>query len=62
MRNRRAVFGPLIFGPIGFTNVARNPRFDTFHVVDVLQLLVTGVCLGVSLMALVTWRRSGSDR
>jgi len=43
----------LIIGLIGFMNVARNPRFEAFHTVDVLQLIVSGVCLGVALMIIL---------
>ncbi len=54
MRRRRAVpIGVLFVGLIGFMNVARSPRFETFHTVDVLQLLASGMCFGVGLMALV---------
>jgi len=43
----------LIVGLIGFTTMTRNPRFETFHAVDVLQLLASGMCFGVALMALL---------
>jgi hypothetical protein len=45
-----------MIGLIGFMNVARNPRFETFHAVDVLQLLATGACIGVAAATLVLAR------
>ena len=56
MRPRSVVFLPII-GMIGFMNVARNPRFEAIHTVDVLQLLVSGLCVGIALGALVAARR-----
>lgn len=51
MRNRNMVFIPFLVGLIGFMGLTRNPRFDAFHTVDVLQLLASGMCFGVALMA-----------
>ncbi len=50
-RSRGAIV--LIIGLIGFMNVARNPRFETFHTVDILQLIVSGMCFGVALMVIL---------
>ncbi|MDQ6678357.1 MAG: hypothetical protein M3Z09_13815 [Acidobacteriota bacterium] len=48
----------LIIGLIGLGNVTRNPRFQAFHAVDVLQLLASGVCFGVALtLAFATFRK-----
>jgi hypothetical protein len=58
MRDRRRAGVLIFFAAIAFTNAARNPRFETFHTVDILQLLAAGMCLGVAL-ALVLGRRSG---
>lgn len=49
---------PLIVGSIGFINLAQRPRFASYHNVDVLQLLATGMCFGVALSALIVWIRS----
>ena len=51
MRNRNMVFIPFLVDLIGFMGLTRNPRFDAFHTVDVLQLLASGMCFGVALMA-----------
>ena len=51
MRNRNMVFIPFLVGLIGFMGLTHNPRFDAFHTVDVLQLLASGMCFGVALMA-----------
>jgi hypothetical protein len=37
---------------IGFFNLTQRERFSSFHTVDVLQLLATGMCLGIALAAL----------
>ena len=39
----------IVIGSIGFFNLTQRPRFQTFHSVDVLQLLATGMCYGVAL-------------
>ena len=48
----------LFIGVIGFGNVSRNPRFASFHTVDVLQLLACGMCFGITLFALIARRRA----
>lgn len=53
MRKRRTIAVPGIVGLIGFMTIARNPRFEAFHTVDVLQLLASGMCFGIALMALL---------
>jgi hypothetical protein len=44
-------------GLIGLYNVTSKPRFETFHTVDVLQLIVTGMCFGVALGMLIMFFR-----
>jgi len=57
MRTRKplisAVFIPVMIGCIGLSSVARNPRFEAFHSVDVLQLIASGMCFGIALSALI---------
>ena len=48
-----AVFVPVLVGTIGMVFLSRNPRFEMFHTVDVLQLLASGMCYGVALMGLI---------
>jgi hypothetical protein len=61
MSNRRRLipgaFVPLFIGLIGFFNVARHPRFETIHTVDVLQLVASGMCFGVALVAIIAFFR-----
>jgi hypothetical protein len=55
-RNRMTVpsiVAPLIIGMIGLFSLTRNPRFQSFHTVDVLQLIASGMCFGVALAALL---------
>lgn len=53
MKNRQQVvsLGVLLvsLGLMGLYNVTRKPRFDTIYTVDVVQLIVTGMCFGVAL-------------
>jgi len=46
------LFVPVFIGFIGLANVTRNPRFELFHAVDVLQLIASGMCFGVGLAGL----------
>ena len=55
MRDKRilpAILFPVIIGLIGFFNLTQRERFSSFHTVDVLQLLATGMCFGIALAAL----------
>ena len=61
MRNRRqvvsGVFALVLVGLIGLYNVASKPRFETFHSVDVVQLIATGMCFGAALGMLTMFFR-----
>ena len=53
MRNPRTftpkVFVPLFIATMGFaafTNMASSPRFATFHTIDVVRLIASGMCFG----------------
>jgi hypothetical protein len=43
---------PLIGGSLGLMHQMQQPRFATFRNVDVVQLLGSGMCFGVALVAL----------
>jgi formate/nitrite transporter FocA (FNT family) len=61
-RNKRivpAIIAPFIIGMIGLLTLMRQPRFESFHTVDVLQLLASGACFGAALAALIYLLRSG---
>jgi hypothetical protein len=60
MSLRRSVPVYLILGLFAFGNVSRNPRFAAIHTVDVLQLLVCGMCIGLALAALAARRRANA--
>jgi uncharacterized membrane protein YbhN (UPF0104 family) len=57
MRKQRHVLAsivmPIVFGLVGFSNIARKERFAAFHTVDIVQLLASGMCFGVALTALM---------
>jgi len=61
MLNRKslipAVVVPLIVGLLGLMNLMNRPRFASYHNVDVLQLLVSGMCFGVALAMLIALLR-----
>jgi hypothetical protein len=46
------IFAPVFTGAIGLFNLMGKPRFQTFHSVDVVQLIASGMCFGVGLAAL----------
>ena len=62
MNNRRQVVAgflvPVVVGLAGLSNVTRQPRFEMFHAVDVVQLVATGMCFGAALVFLVMSFRS----
>lgn len=57
MQNRKtlvsAIFVPIIIGCVGLTHLMQQPRFQSFHNVDVLQLIASGMCFGVALSAIL---------
>jgi hypothetical protein len=61
VNNRRglaaAIFAPLLIGFIGLANLTRQPRFQSYHNVDILQLLASGMCFGVALAAIIAYFR-----
>ena len=60
MSNRRTfaskVFVPLFIASMGlaaFSNMVSSPRFATFHTIDVVRLIASGMCFGAALAALL---------
>ncbi len=39
----------IVVGLIGVFSLMGRPRFQTYHTVDVLQLIASGMCFGVAL-------------
>jgi hypothetical protein len=56
-RMRRVRVGMAVFamciGFVSFSNVAGNPRFETYHTLDVIRLMTAGACFGVALVSLI---------
>jgi hypothetical protein len=52
----RGVFpgAALFIGVIGLFDLVEKPRFQTYHTVDVVQLIASGMCFGIALMWLIT--------
>jgi len=46
-----AIAIPILIGSIGLMNLMHQPRFTSFRSVDVLQLIGSGMCFGVALVA-----------
>jgi hypothetical protein len=57
MRKRKGLLSTvaitIIIGLAGLTHLMEQPRFQSFHNVDVVQLLGSGMCFGVALVALI---------
>ena len=53
-----AVFLPLVGGLVGLMTVMNRPRFASFHNVDALELVASGLCFGVALAALIALLRA----
>ena len=51
-RLAKALF-PVIIGMTGLVTLMSRPRFQTYHTVDVLQLLASGMCFGIALVWLL---------
>jgi hypothetical protein len=47
------IFVLILIGSIGLMNLMHQPRFETYRTVDVVQLLGSGMCYGVALVALL---------
>jgi len=54
-RRRRfaAIFVPAFVGLIGLLSLFNRPRVQTYHAVDVFQLLASGMCFGIALVGLL---------
>jgi hypothetical protein len=45
------VFVPLFIATMGFAafaNIASSPHFATFHTIDVVRLIASGMCFGAA--------------
>jgi hypothetical protein len=46
---------PLMIGLLGFYSVTQSPQFESYRTVHVVGLLVSGACIGASLVSLILW-------
>ncbi len=56
MENRRRIAGPFIVffvGLVGIFDLTERPSFGAIRTVDVIQLVGSGMCFGVALLALI---------
>src|SRR6185503_18104677 len=56
-----AVFAACI-GLVTFSSVAGNPRFETYHTLDVIRLMTAGAGFGVALVLLIQFFKSSGTR
>ena len=51
------VFVPLFIAVFGFLDLRQRPTFTNFRPVDVFQLVVCGMCLGIGLTGFIEFLR-----
>jgi hypothetical protein len=56
-----AIVVPVLVGSIGLIHLTQQDRFQSFHSVDVLQLLGSGICFGIAVSALIAILRGARD-
>ena len=60
-QSRHVVTGvvlPLIIAAFGFFDLHQRPEFGRIHKVDVFQLVVCGMCLGIALTGFIEFLRA----
>jgi hypothetical protein len=50
-------FVPLLIGSFAVFDLTQKSRFASFHTVDVVQLVASGMCFGIALTALIEFLR-----
>jgi hypothetical protein len=50
-------FVPLLIGFLAVFDLTQKPRFASFHIVDVVQLIASGMCFGIALTAVIEFLR-----
>jgi hypothetical protein len=50
-------FVPLLIGSFAVFDLMQKPRFASFHTVDVVQLVASGMCFGIALTAVIEFLR-----
>lgn len=51
------IFVPLFLSTVGFIDMTQRPAFRNFRSVDVFQLVVCGMCLGIALTGFIEFLR-----
>jgi hypothetical protein len=49
---------PLILAALGLFDLYQRPEFSRIHRIDVFQLVVCGMCLGIALTGLIEFLRA----
>jgi hypothetical protein len=52
--------GLVLAGILGIFELIERPRFQSYHAVDVVQLVASGMCFGAALVLIVMWSRNKS--
>lgn len=42
----------IIFGSLEFMRATRSPRFEMLHAIDIVELMASGMCIGVAIATL----------
>lgn len=65
-RMRRVSVGMAVFamciGLVSFSNVAGNPRFETYHTLDVIRLMTAGAGFAIAFVLLIQFFKSPRSR
>ena len=64
-RYRHIVTGvlfPLFLGVLGLFDMKQRPAFANFRAVDVFQLVVCGICLGIALTGFIEFLRAPGSK
>jgi len=61
--SRKGVVPGVVFfvGVIGLATLSRRPSFAEIHTVDFVQILASGACFGIGILALVQKLRARRD-
>jgi hypothetical protein len=42
----------IIFGSLEFMRATKSPRFEMLHAIDIVELMASGMCIGVAMATL----------
>jgi hypothetical protein len=60
-RRLASVAFPAVIGLSALLTVISRPRFQTYHTVDALELVASGLCFGIAFVGLVRFFRGADE-